>query len=112
MRWRRSARTVGALALLAALPLAGPARGPSARPGNAPVDGATALRAALARALAEEAGVVARLRPGARWRRWALDVRRAALDAAARSRGPDRDARRALKIVHARCEVCHQGYQR
>lgn len=65
------------------------------------------------RALAEEMTVVAGLHSDAKWRGLANDVREAALRVAPLATGTDlAPARKALKEVYQRCEVCHQGNKR
>jgi hypothetical protein len=67
----------------------------------------------LAQAVAEEANAVYYLRPGTAWRHSALDLRGAALEAAARAHANDQGAARAaLKGVRRRCDQCHEESRR
>jgi hypothetical protein len=67
---------------------------------------------ALALTLAEEANVVAELRKEPRWREMAHAARDAALASAKQSRQDLPGARQTLRTMFARCESCHQAYQR
>ena len=67
---------------------------------------------ALALTLAEEANVVAELRKEPRWREMAHAARDAAVASAKQSRQDLPGARKTLRTMFARCESCHQAYQR
>ena len=61
----------------------------------------------LAQAIAEEANAVAWLKNDATWRADSLSVRDAALKVATQARDDFAGAKKALKGVAQRCEVCH-----
>ncbi len=67
---------------------------------------------ALALTLAEEANVVAQLRKEPRWQQLAYSARDAALTSAKQSHQDLPGARQTLRTMFARCETCHQAYQR
>lgn len=67
----------------------------------------------LAQAIAEEVHAVAYLRTESPWRKSAQEVRDQALKVAALAHDNKLDeAKKELKIVYQRCEVCHGRYQK
>ncbi len=67
----------------------------------------------ISQAIAEEVGVVGRMRREAKWQAAAGEVRDAALRVAKLAGGNDLPAaRKALKEIYRRCEACHQREKR